>query len=74
MELASSDLTVSSRKTEEFRYQIMHYKKSGKYALRRKGGKQLFQHRSLAVIRTAWLKLWSDEDEAEVLRWVRAQS
>jgi len=51
----------------------MHYKKSGKHALRRKRGNQLCQHRSLPVIREAWLKLWSGVDEAEVIRWVREQ-
>jgi hypothetical protein len=73
MESASSQVTVSTKKEEEFKYQIMHYKKSGKHALRRKRGNQLCQHRSLPVIREAWLKLWSGVDEAEVIRWVREQ-
>ena len=73
MEQLQADCNVSGDDKTRFSYAIMHYKKSGKYGLRRKGGNQLFVHRSVTVIREAWLKLWFGADEAEVTGWVRSQ-
>ena len=58
---------------ESHEYRLMFYKSSNKHAIRKKNGRQLFQHRSLTVVEQSFEKLQSGSSEDEVIQWAKSQ-
>ena len=68
----NSQLGENSNPGEYSNYTLMYYKNSNKHAIRRKKGKQLFQHSSLEVVQEGLAKLQSGSSEAEVIAWSKS--
>lgn len=62
----------NSTSGESANYSLMYYKNTNKHAIRRKKGKQLFQHSSMEVVKEGLAKLQSGCSEEEVILWSKS--